>query len=123
VAIASLFYAVGFGGYYFVGGIRSGAPLALGATVVWTIGEILGSTNGNAFIAESAPPAFRSRVNSAVSFCYIGGNALAPLVAGPVARSYGSAAVWPFVTVCALASAAYMFAVDRIDRNRARRGV
>lgn len=111
VALASVFYAVGFGAYWFVGGI----PLALGATVIWTIGEILGSTNGNAFVAEHAPPAYRSRVNSVVSFAYIAGNALAPLVAGPIARSFGSAAVWPFVAVCAFVSAAYMFGVDRLD--------
>lgn len=118
VALASVFYAVGFGAYYFVGGI----PLALGATVVWTIGEILGSTNGNAFIAERAPPEFRSRVNSAVSFCYIAGNALAPLVAGPLARRYGSAAVWPFVAACAMASAAFMACVDRLDTRRGPKG-
>ncbi|OHD21866.1 MAG: hypothetical protein A2Y38_01030 [Spirochaetes bacterium GWB1_59_5] len=116
VALASLFYAVGFGAYYFVGGV----PLALGATVVWTIGEILGSTNGNAFIAERAPPAFRSRVNSAVSFCYIAGNALAPLAAGPIARAFGSAAVWPFVAVCSLIAAAYMYAVNSLDMKALR---
>jgi len=114
VALASVFYAVGFGGYYFVGGL----PLVLGATVVWTIGEILGSTNGNAFIAERAPPAFRSRINSAVSFCYIAGNALAPLAAGPIARYYGSASVWPFVAACAAVSALFMFAIDRMDHRR-----
>ena len=123
VALASVFYAVGFGAYYLVGGSSYGAPLALAATVVWTIGEILGSTNGNAFIAERAPPEFRSRVNSAVSFCYIAGNALAPLVAGPLARSYGSAAVWPFVAACALVSAAFMLGVDRLDEKAGARGV
>ncbi len=122
VALASVFYAIGFGGYYLVGGSRYGAPLALAATAVWTVGEILGSTNGNAFIAERSPPEFRSRVNSAVSFCYIAGNALAPLVAGPLARRYGSAAVWPFVAACALASAAFMAFVDRLDARATPRG-
>ena len=116
VALASVFYAVGFGAYFFVGGV----PLVLGATVVWTIGEILGSTNGNAFIAERAPPAFRSRINSAVSFSYIAGSALAPLAAGPIARAYGSAAVWPFVAVCSLMAATYMFAVNRLDMKASR---
>lgn len=116
VALASVFYAVGFGAYYFVGGV----PLVLGATVVWTIGEILGSTNGNAFIAERAPPAFRSRINSAVSFSYIAGSALAPLAAGPIARAYESATVWPFVAGCSLTAAAYMFAVNRLDMKASR---
>jgi len=117
VALASLFYAVGFGAYYLVDGSGYGVPLALGATVVWTVGEILGSTNGNAFVAEKAPPAYRSRVNSVVSFSYIAGSALAPLAAGSIARSYGSAAVWPFVAACAALSAAFMYGVDRLDRK------
>lgn len=117
VALSAVFYAVGFGSYWFVGGLH----VAVLATVVWTIGEILGSTNGNAFIAERSPPAFRSRINSAVSFCYIAGNALAPLAAGPIARAYGSSSVWPFVAVCALVSAAFMFGVDRLDHNAMRR--
>lgn len=117
VALASVFYAVGFGAYYLVGGSGYGVPLALGATVVWTVGEILGSTNGNAFVAEKAPPAYRSRVNSVVSFSYIAGSALAPLAAGSIARSYGSAAVWPFVAACAALSAAFMYGVDRLDRK------
>jgi len=116
VALSSAFYAVGFGSYWFVGGLH----VAVLATVVWTIGEILGSTNGNAFIAERSPPAFRSRINSAVSFCYIAGNALAPLAAGPIARAYGSSWVWPFIAICALVSAAFMFGVDRLDKNAAR---
>lgn len=117
VALASAFYAVGFGAYYLVGGSRYGVPLALGATVVWTVGEILGSTNGNAFVAEKAPPAYRSRVNSVVSFSYIAGGALAPLAAGSIARAYGSAAVWPFVAASAALSAAFMYGVDRLDKK------
>ena len=117
VALASVFYAVGFGAYCFVGGLS----LAIGATVIWTIGEILGATNGNAFIAERAPPAHRSRINSAVSLAHIAGNALAPLVAGPVSRTFGSAAVWPMVAVLSLVSAIVLLAIHRLDkRHRAR---
>jgi MFS family permease len=114
VAIASLFYAAGFGAYWFVGGL----PLALGATFVWTLGEILGATNGNAFLAERTPESHRSRVNSVVSFGYIAGGALAPLVAGPLAAAKGSASVWPFIALCALVSAGYQFAIDILDSRR-----
>jgi len=114
VAGASVFYAVGFGAYWFVGGL----PVALGATALWTVGEILGATNSNAFIAERAPPAHRSRVNSAISLCHIVGNAAAPLAAGPLAKALGSRAVWPFVAVLALASAASMAWVHRFDMRR-----
>ncbi|OHD80939.1 MAG: hypothetical protein A3J97_02020 [Spirochaetes bacterium RIFOXYC1_FULL_54_7] len=117
VALASVFYAVGFGAYRFVGGL----PLAIGATVIWTIGEILGATNGNAFIAERAPPAHRSRINSAVSLAHISGNAMAPLVAGPVSRAFGSAAVWPIVAVLSLVSAIALLAIHRLDSQRSTR--
>lgn len=120
VALASVFYAAGFGAYRFVGGLG----LAIGATVIWTIGEILGATNGNAFIAERAPPAYRSRINSAVSLAHVVGNALAPLVAGPVSRSFGSAAVWPMVAVLSLVSALAVLAIHRQDsRSRVRLAV
>jgi predicted MFS family arabinose efflux permease len=114
VAVSSLFYELGFGSYWFVGGL----PLALGATFVWTIGEIPSATNGNVFIAERTPETHRSRVNSVVSLACIASGALAPLVAGPIAEARGSAAVWPFVAACALVSAAYQFVIDRLDRRR-----
>ncbi|MGD9939226.1 MAG: MFS transporter [Clostridia bacterium] len=114
VALASVFYAVGFGAYGFVAGL----PLAIGATIIWTIGEILGATNGNAFIAERAPPAHRSRINSAVSLAHISGNAMAPLVAGPVSRVFGSAAVWPLVAALSLVSAVAYLAIHRLDTRR-----
>jgi MFS family permease len=117
VALASVFYAVGFGAYRFVGGLS----LAIGATVIWTIGEILGATNGNAFIAERAPPAYRSRINSAVSLAHVAGNAMAPLVAGPVSRSFGSAAVWPLVAVLSLVSALAVLAIHQQDKRRTAR--
>jgi MFS family permease len=117
VALASVFYAVGFGAYGFVAGL----PLATGATIIWTIGEILGATNGNAFIAERAPPAHRSRINSAVSLAHISGNAMAPLVAGPVSRVFGSAAVWPLVAALSLVSAVAYLAIHRLDSRRSAR--
>lgn len=118
VALASVFYVVGFGAYAFVGGLG----IALGATVVWTIGEILGATNGNAFIAERAPPAYRSRINSATSLAHIVGNALAPLVAGPVSRNWGSTAVWPMVAVMAAVSALMVLGIHLLDRKRGAAG-
>ncbi|TFG83093.1 MAG: MFS transporter [Spirochaetales bacterium] len=114
VALGAVFYAVGFGGYRFA----TGLPLVLVMTSVWTLGEILGATNGNAFIAERAPPAYRSRINSAISFCYIIGNALGPMAAGPIARAYGSAAVWPVVAVVSLAAAALTLGIHRFDKRR-----
>lgn len=118
VALSFAFYAVGFGAY----GLGSGLPWMLASTFVWTLGEILGATNGNAFIAERAPATHRSRINSAISLAHVSGSALAPLVAGPLAAAKGSAAVWPVVAACAAVGAAYQFGIDYLDARRGRRG-
>lgn len=115
IALSSAFYVVGFGSYWFAGGL----PVIMGATVVWTIGEILGATSGNAFVAEHAPPAYRSRINSAISLCYIAGNTLAPLAAGPIARSFGSKSVWPVTAALALVAVFAFVGLDRLDRRLA----
>lgn len=105
IALSCAFYVFGFGSYWFARSL----PLVLMSTVLWTVGEILGATSGNAFVAEHAPPAHRSRVNSAVSLAYIAGNAAAPLAAGPMARSYGSRSVWPLTSaMSALATVAFI---------------
>lgn len=117
VALGSTFYALGFGAYFWA----STVPLVLAMTVVWTIGEILGATNGNAFIAERSPPAYRSRINSLVSLCYIAGNTVSPLAAGPLMRSLGSAAIWPLIAGLSLLSAAVTYGIHRLDLKAARR--
>ena len=118
VALASIFYAIGFGSYRFAGTM----PLVIASTVVWTIGEILGATNGNAFIAERAPETHRSRVNSVVSFGHLLGSAMAPLIAGPLAARIGSARLWTVVGAAALVAATYQFVIDRIDCKSRPRG-
>ncbi len=89
-AAGSLFYFLGFGSYALAWGLLP----VLACTFTWTVGEILGATNSNAFIAERAPASHRGRINSAISFCYIIGNALAPLAAGPAMKAFGSRAIW-----------------------------
>jgi len=115
IALSSAFYVVGFGSYWFA----TGMPLALGVTVVWTLGEILGATSGNAFVAEHAPPAFRSRINSAISLCYIAGNTLAPLAAGAIADRFGTRTVWPVTAAMAVVAVFAFVALDRFDRRLA----
>lgn len=116
VALGSVFYALGFGAYFWA----STVPLVLAMTVVWTIGEILGATNGNAFIAERSPPAYRSRINSLVSLCHVAGNTASPLAAGPLMRSFGSAVIWPVIAALSLVSAMVTYGIHRLDLKAAR---
>ncbi|MCX7023361.1 MAG: MFS transporter [Spirochaetes bacterium] len=112
--LGSVFYAVGFGAYAFA----TGLPSVLVFTFIWTLGEILGATNSNAFIAERAPPSHRSRINSIISFCYVAGNALSPLAAGFLVRLAGPRAVWLPVGGIAALTAAAIFVLLWFDQRR-----
>lgn len=114
ITLSSLIYIVGFGSYTFAHGL----PFIIGATAFWTLGEILGATNGNAFVAERAAPSHRARINSVISASYIAGSALAPLAAGFVTRHLGTRAVWlPVAGVAALTTLGYLV-LHRYDRSR-----
>ncbi|MBP7096835.1 MAG: MFS transporter [Spirochaetia bacterium] len=114
VALGSVFYALGFGAYGWV----SGVPAFLGVTAFWTLGEILGATNGNAFVAERAPESHRGRVNGALSLAYIMGGVLSPLVAGPLADAFGARAVWAPIALTSALGALGLFALSAWNRAR-----
>jgi MFS family permease len=113
-AAGSVFYLVGFGAY----ALATGLVPVLACTFAWTIGEILGATNNNVFIAERSPASHRGRINSAISFCYILGNALAPLVSGPAMDALGSRAIWGPIGFLAGVGALGLAALHVWDRNR-----
>lgn len=105
-------YALGFGSY----ALASGAPMVLASTFVWSVGEILCSTNINVFVAGRAPASHRSRVNGAVSFCTYVGNTVAPLVAGPAMKTLGSRALWAPVGLLAALGALGFLVLHGSDR-------
>lgn len=113
-AAGSLFYFLGFGAYALAWRLLP----VLACTFAWTLGEILGATNTNAFIAERAPASHRGRINSAVSFCYILGNALAPLAAGPAMKAFGSRAIWGPIGLLAGLGALGLAVLYVWDRSR-----
>lgn len=117
ITLSALVYALGFGAYTFAHGL----PFILGATAFWTLGEILGATNGNAFVAERAAPSHRARINAMISMSYVIGSAMAPLAAGFVTRAFGTRAVWLPVGGVALGTAGGYWALKRWDRLRSRR--
>lgn len=113
IVLSSAIYVVGFGSYAFAQGLT----FILGATAFWTLGEILGATNGNAFVAERAAPSHRARINSVISASYVAGSAVAPLAAGFITRLAGTRAVWfPVAGVAAVTTLGYL-ALHRYDRS------
>ena len=78
MALAMLFYTIGYGMYGFCTSFLS----FLGATVIWTLGEILMATNANVFVNAYSPVALRSQANAYLTTSSSLGHALAPTLGG-----------------------------------------
>lgn len=102
VALASLFYAVGFGLFAFE---QSYLPFLAGC-VILTWGEILGATNINVYIANHTPITHRGRFNAIFPIIMGTGFALNPYIMGRFIENHGAAKVWPLCFIlgvfCAL---------------------
>ncbi len=88
---AALCYLVGFGMIYFLRTL----PLFFVSTAIWTLGEILVSTNSNVYIANHTPVSHRGRFNALFPLITGGGRALSPPVIGRFVTWFGLTAVWP----------------------------
>jgi MFS family permease len=99
LSLSGLFYVVGFGAYAFPLG-RAGFAAA---TFVWTIGEIVSSTNMGVFLAKHTPENWRGSFQSFQGVFYAGGSSLGPLVAGPLLAAQGPRGLWlATVALCGL---------------------
>lgn len=117
IAFAAGAYVIGFGMIYF---LRS-LPWFFVSTVVWTLGEILVSTNSNVFIANHTPSSHRGRFNALFPLMTGGGRALSPPVMGRVIQWLGLSAAWPILALIAATAGTGLFALASRDRRRSGR--
>lgn len=121
MALASTFYAFGFGLLSLVVPSSSNGTLIVAAsTVIWTLGEILAATNSNVFIASKAPKTHRSRFNSAVSWVTSMGSMLAPLIAGAYMAARGLTSIWRLAVALGLLGAIFMLILFAADIKKRR---
>ncbi|HUX49680.1 MAG TPA: MFS transporter [Spirochaetia bacterium] len=97
IMIAALCYAIGFGMIFF---IRTYAIFFI-SVAIWTLGEILISTNSNVYISNHTPISHRGRFNSIFPLITGGGRALSPAVVGWYIRFVGVQLVWPLMAALA----------------------
>ena len=113
MALSAIFYVVGFGAYAF--------PLdrlgLMAATFVWTLGEITASTNMGVFVARHSPENWRGSFQSFMGVFYSGGWAIGPLMAGPLLKAGGPAALWKVTAGICVAWAMACLVVDAWDRR------
>jgi MFS family permease len=104
VALASLFYAVGFGMLGFI----SSFPLFITAAVLYTIGEILEATNSGVYIANHSPINHRGRFNAVIPLITGVGFSFGPYIFGRFIDSYGIKKLWIMCFVLAFISSLFM---------------
>ncbi|MFO0727080.1 MAG: MFS transporter [Myxococcota bacterium] len=91
----------------------------MAALVVWTIGEILLASSGQAVVAALAPEALRARYFGAFVLSFNLSMLLAPAAGGWALTHLGGAALWGLSLGFGIASALGMLSVRRgLDRGR-----
>ncbi|MGB6606187.1 MAG: MFS transporter [Atribacterota bacterium] len=114
VAIAGVLYAIGFGIIFFI----TGLPWLLLSTVIWSMGEILVTTNSNVYIANHTPMSHRGRFNAVIPVIMGAGFALGPLISGDYIRKYGIKNIWPAIFFLSIVAAVLMYFLYLSEKKR-----
>jgi MFS family permease len=114
VAIAGVFFAVGFGMLFFV---RS-FGMFVASTIIWTIGEIINATNIGVYIANHTPISHRGRFNSIISIISGTGGAISPYIMGGFIAANGVTNVWPIIFFLSLIAAVAMYILGTYEKRR-----
>ena len=106
ITLGGVLYAVGFG----MLGFSRHLPLFIVSTVLWTVGEILNSTNFGVYLANNSNEGMRGRYSSLMFICYSLGRAIGILSMGGYISRFGINAVWSIIMLIgSLASCMTLF--------------
>lgn len=105
VAIAGVFYAIGFGLY----GVFKIFPLFLLTTIIWSTGEIIQVTHQNVFIANRSPINIRGQINGLFQILSGIGFLLGPIFSGFFQKKFDIIYVWPIVFLICLIGSLQLF--------------
>jgi MFS family permease len=120
VALAGVFYALGFG----MIGFSNNLVLLYASTILWTLGEIVNATNEGAYTANHTPISHRGRFQAVLPFIGgIGWTISAPVI-GNLIDARGLGLVWPLIGGVAAIAAGLLWVLGRVeDRTLARQGM
>lgn len=114
MGFGGLFYAAGFGLIFAIHSM----PLFYLSTFIWTLGEILVTTNTGVFIADNTPISHRGRFNSVLGIISGAGFAAGPWLTGLWLRHTSTQMIWAYAFFLALAASLLMFALG-LARSKA----
>lgn len=111
VALAGLFYALGFG----MIGWSSSLSLIYLSTVVWTLGEIVNATNEGAYVANHTPISHRGRFNAVLPLIGGLGWTISPPLMGKLIDARSLKAVWPLVGAVAAVAGILIWTLGKVE--------
>lgn len=117
IAISGVFFSVGFGMLYFI----KGFILFILSTFIWTIGEILNTTNSAVFIANNTPSTHRGRFNAAVQIITGSGFALGPYLMGIYISGKNIRLAWPLVFLLEIGAAFSILILYFVEKKHEKR--
>ena len=97
IMTGTLLYAIGFG----LQGYGGSYAWFLGTVLIWTIGEIIISTNSGVFVTNQTPINQRGRYNSLMGILHSSGNITSSLICGAIIQHFGFRALWTVVGLTA----------------------
>lgn len=105
ISIGGFLYFLGFGMLFFI----SSYPMFIVSTMLWTIGEILVTTNTNVFVANHTPVTHRGRFNAIMPVIRKAGFMTGPMLGGVFVDNTGIRTLWLLVGGMALIGALVMY--------------
>ncbi|KXG78628.1 MDR family MFS transporter [Thermotalea metallivorans] len=117
VGLGGLFYAAGFGMLFGIDRLH----LFIFSTFIWTIGEILISTNGMAYVANNTPVTHRGRFNAIVPIIAEAGHSLGPLLTGKYLMDHSISSLWLLTLYGAFVVALLLFALHFVENSKLRK--
>jgi MFS family permease len=117
VAIAGIFFAIGFGMLFFVESFW----LFILSTIIWTVGEIINATNIGVYIANHTPISHRGRFNSIINIITGTGHAISPYIMGGFIARNSVTNVWPIIFVISLVAAFSMYMLGTYEKRKQKR--
>lgn len=114
IALAGIFYGFGFGMLYFI----SSYQMFIVSTIIWTIGEILHTTNSGVYIANHTPMSHRGRFNAVIPLITGAGFSVGPAIMGIYIKNRRVIDAWPIAFAMAVAASILFYRLYIIENKK-----
>lgn len=117
IFLGGIQYALGFGMIYFI----KSMPMLVISTIIWTIGEVLVTTNSGVYIANNTPISHRGRFNAVLPIIMGMGFAVGPYLTGGFMDMNGVRNVWVLIFALSIIASFLMIVLHEFDNLNSKR--